>query len=91
MKIFANKVCFAPCTKGAALLKTLAQRAAAGGCSLFSSVSTFYGFQDHQPYAGVPWLMHYFNLIRHEVFRGKTSRRATQPNLEERTPSAPNL
>jgi hypothetical protein len=90
MRNFANKFCFAPCAKCAALLKTMAQRAAAGGCGLVSNVSTFYGFQNHQPHVVVPWLMNYFNLIRREVFRGKTSGRATQTYLEERTPPAPN-
>jgi hypothetical protein len=87
----SNKMRFASCARGGALLKTLAKRAAAGGLVLFSGVCpVFERFQNHQPRAGAQWPMNKLILKRSEVFRGKTARRATQTNLNERTQSAPN-
>jgi hypothetical protein len=78
--------CFAACTESLRLLTFLseaARRAATGGRSWefgFSASSHFRG--DFSP------LMNSGILTRHEIFRGKVSRRKNQKtkyNLEERT------
>jgi hypothetical protein len=81
---------FAPCVRGAGLLKILAQvarRAMDGeGLSDFSAGKSF--ADDFKPAVNDK-----NNLMRCGIFRGKIPQRKTQTNknrLEERTPPAPN-
>jgi hypothetical protein len=87
------RIRFTPCADGGALLKPLAdaaKRAAAGDGNLLSSVCPEERFRSHQPRATAePRPMNKVILTSCEVSRGKTSQRKTQPNLNERTQSAP--
>jgi hypothetical protein len=81
---------FAPCLRGAGLIKikTEAARRAMGGDGL-SVLSAEKRFTDDF----TPAVMGKNNLTRRGIFRGKVSRRKTRTNknrLEERTPPAPN-
>jgi len=85
-----NKMRFASCTRVARLLRILpeaARPALDGGEFLIFSAGR--NFDDGFTQA----TMNKMNLTRHEVFRGKISRRKNQTNqtdLEERTLLAPN-
>jgi hypothetical protein len=84
-----NKICFAPCANGVALLKILlaaARRARTGEMLLiFPAGLVFSGDFRPKPVSKM-------NLTRRGIFRGKVSQRQYQPNqtnLEERTQTAP--
>jgi hypothetical protein len=84
-----EKMCFASCARVPRLLKILpeaARRAMTG--EEFSAFPAGRNFSDDFTQA----TMNKLNLTRHEIFRGKISLRknqTNQPDLEERTHSAP--
>jgi hypothetical protein len=84
---------FTPCARAGLLLKrtaATAQCASGGGVLLFSRANPgFDQFQNRRRRAVQVRLMNKLVLTSCEVFRGKISRPETQPNLNERTQSAP--
>lgn len=84
---------FTPCAGMGLLLKrtaATAECASGGGMHLFSQVIPGFGrFQNRRLGAVQVRLMNKLLLNSCEIFRGKMSRPETQPNLNERTQSAP--
>jgi hypothetical protein len=84
---------FPPCAGAGLLLKrtaATAKRASGGGVRLFSRANPgFDQFQCRQRGAVQVRFMNKLVLTSCEVFRGKISQPETQPNLNERTQSAP--
>jgi hypothetical protein len=83
---------FTPCACAGLLLKRTAATAqcASGGMFLFSRANSVFGqFQNRRRRAVQVRLMNKLVLTSRDVFRGKISRPKTQPNLNERTQSAP--
>jgi hypothetical protein len=84
---------FTPCVCMGLLLKrtaATAKCASGGGVLLFSRANSgFDQFQNHRRRAVQVRLMNKLVLTGCEIFRGKISRPETQPNLNERTQSAP--
>jgi hypothetical protein len=87
------KTRFTPCACMGLLLKQIAATAkcaSGGGVLLFSRANPgFDQFQNRRRRAVQVRLMNKLVLASCEVFRGKISRPETQPNLNERTQSAP--
>jgi hypothetical protein len=85
---------FTPCAYAGLLLKrtaVTAKRTSGGEMVLFLRAnSRFDQFQNRPRRAGQDRPMNKLLLTSREVFRGKISRPETQPNLNERTQSAPN-
>jgi hypothetical protein len=85
---------FTPCACAGLLLKRTAatvRGASGGGMLLFSRANSgFDRFQNRRRRAVQVRLMNKLVLTSREVFRGKISQPKTQPNLNERTQSAPN-
>ncbi len=84
---------FTPCAGAGLLLKrtaATAQYASGVGTLVFSRAHSEFDQFQNRPRRAVPaGPMNNLNLTSREVFRGKISRPKTQPNLNERTQSAP--